>query len=94
MLRNLRAHPLVSAHLEPAEGLVVVVEGRAVAIADAGPDHVARIVADYNAKYDWDIAEDEFVHGVEIHPDQVFAWRSSADRDFHDYDGTRFDLPG
>lgn len=89
MLRSLRRHPMVSAHLEPAEGLVVVVEGRAVPITDG--ERIAPIVVAYNAKYDWNIAEDEFTGGMEIDPQCVFAWRT-GDRDFHDYDATRFEL--
>ena len=90
MLRNLRRHPPMSAHPEAAEGLVVVVEGRAVPIEDE--EHVRRAVAAYNVKYQWDIAEDEFAGGIELVPERVFAWRT-GDRDFHDYDATRFDFP-
>src|SRR5439155_21470809 len=88
MRRNLRRHPLVSAHPEAAEGLVVVVEGRAVPFAD---HRLPSVMAAYNAKYDWDIGDDEFAGSFEIEPDRVFAWRT-GDRDFHDYDSTRFDF--
>ncbi|HUP84300.1 MAG TPA: pyridoxamine 5'-phosphate oxidase family protein [Acidimicrobiales bacterium] len=88
MSRNLRRHSLVSAHPEEAEGLVVVVEGRAVAVEDR--DHLERAVAAYNEKYDWDITEEEFDGSMEVAPDRVFAWRTGG-RDFHDYDATRFD---
>ena len=89
MSRNLRRHPLVSAHPEAAEGLVVVVEGRAVPIV--GAERIARIVTSYNAKYDWDITDEEFDGSLEIEPLRVFAWRT-GDRDFRDYDATRFDF--
>ena len=89
MLRNLRGHPLTSVHPEDAEGLVVVVEGRAVPID--GDDHVRRVVEEYNRKYEWNINDDEFKGGLEVAPDRIFAWRT-GDRDFHDYDATRFDF--
>ena len=89
MARNLRRHPLVSAHPEDAEGLVVVVEGRAVPVADR--DHLKPAVAAYNDKYDWNITEEEFDGSTEIVPERVFAWRTGG-RDFHDYDATRFDF--
>ena len=89
MLRNLRANPLVSAHPEAAEGLVVVVEGRAVPVE--ADDHLRRGIEAYNQKYDWNIDAQEFLGGVELLPAQIFAWRT-GDRDFSDYCSTRFDL--
>lgn len=90
MLRNLRGHDQMSAHPEAAEGLVVVVEGRAAPVVE--DDHLDRAITAYNAKYDWDIKVDEFIGGFELEPARVFAWRT-GDRDFHDYDATRFDFP-
>ena len=89
MSRNLRRHPLVSAHPEDAEGLVVVVEGRAVPVADN--EHLRGAVTAYNQKYDWDITADEFEGSAEVVPERVFAWRT-GDRDFHDYQATRFEF--
>jgi hypothetical protein len=93
-MRNLRSHPLLSAHPEPAEGFVVVVEGHAAAVTDAGPDHMERTVNDYNAKYEWDIDAGEFERGIELVPTRAYAWRTGArgQRDFRDYDATRYDF--
>lgn len=89
MSRNLSSHPLVSAHPEDAEGLVVVVEGQAEPAEDR--HHLARAVTAYNDKYDWNITEEEFEGSMEIAPDRILAWRTGG-RDFHDYDATRFDF--
>jgi hypothetical protein len=87
MLRNLRARPRVTVHLEAAEGLVVVLDGVARPVAE--PDRLARGVDLYNAKYDMTFAAEDWGRegGLEIAPERVYAWVTT---DGPNYRATRF----
>jgi hypothetical protein len=85
MLRNLRAHPQATAHLEPAEGMVIVVEGMARAITDK--ERLKRVAEVYGPKYDMVDTAGDFVT-TDIVPDRVYAWITRAGSD--EYQATRF----
>jgi nitroimidazol reductase NimA-like FMN-containing flavoprotein (pyridoxamine 5'-phosphate oxidase superfamily) len=66
--RNLAADPRVRLHLESGED-VVIVDGRAAPVQDAGL--AAELERRYAAKYDWDEPVGSF---LAITPTRAFAW--------------------
>jgi hypothetical protein len=77
--RNLRASDRVAVHLGDAHD-VVIVEGRAHDETDAA--ELARMVAPYNQKYDWDWPTGQPIGPIlHVDPDVVLAWRSAPTED-------------
>ena len=69
---NLAANPQITVHLESGSE-VVIVEGTAGLLADSALRR--RVVADYNAKYDWDMDPDDLPGPLyEVRPQLVFGW--------------------
>jgi hypothetical protein len=74
-LRNLRTTDRVAVHLGDAHE-VVIVEGHAEEETDTA--ELARIVAPYNQKYDWDWEDGAPVGAIlRVDPDVVLAWRAA-----------------
>ena len=72
--RQLSADPRVTVHLDSGTDVVVV-----EALADGGPDSDEdRIIAAYDAKYDWHYAVDEYGPLTRVAPVMVMAWRSAG----------------
>lgn len=69
---NLARSPEITVHLESGSE-VVIVEGGASLLADRSL--IERVVADYNAKYEWDMDPDDPPGPLyEVRPRIVFGW--------------------
>jgi hypothetical protein len=73
--RALDANPQVTVHLESGTE-VVIVEGT----ASVGDDEatIARFLAAYDRKYDWQYDADEYGPPRVVRPRRVFAWRTAG----------------
>lgn len=75
-LRALAADPRVTVHLDSGTD-VVIVEGRAVDLADTDAD-VDHAVETYNRKYDWSYDAEAYGPLTVIVPSSVLAWRTAG----------------
>lgn len=72
LLAQLATDPVVTVHLESGND-VVIVEGRA-----CGPCDDAKVIAAYDAKYDWSYDLAEYGPLTSITPTAILAWQASG----------------